>query len=361
VNKGTISIATGVSLSAPSNTPTISNETGGTIAATGTGAFVQRTGTFNEGAGKTTGTEPVILDDQTLNYTGKGASEISLRGASTLTGTINSGQELAIQSSCSEHATTSAAGFVNSGIIDLTNGDACGNNATLNLSGGTLENKGTINSESPHGGARTIEGSVKNEKTVSLSAGETMKVTGTYTQSAKGTLKVTISGAAPKFGALAVTGTATIAGTLALSQVKFTGKADESFAILGSSALTGTFAKETGGTFKKTPGLYYKPTYSASGVTLVITQGTLLATPTEGAAGSKVTLKGSGYPGGDTVNLSFTDSAKVTTVLPSTTANASGEFTAEVTVPAGAAKGASSFSATSTLTGVVVMTAFTVT
>jgi hypothetical protein len=96
-------------------------------------------------------------------------------------------------------------------------------------------------------------------------------------------------------------------------------------------------------------------------VTLVVTQATLVPSPTQGPAGSSVTLKGSGYPQGDTVKLTFTDSKNVKTVLPSVKANGSGEVSAVVKVPAGVAKGAGNFSATSTLTGVVVTAAFTVT
>jgi fibronectin-binding autotransporter adhesin len=360
LNNGAIDIATGVSLSAPSK-PTISNETGGTIAGAGTGALVQTGGTFNEGLGKTTGAEPVILDDLALHYTNKGASTIALRGTSTLSGTINAGQVISLQSSITEHAVVTAAGsFVNSGTLDLTNGDGAGNNVTLNLAGGTLENKGTLNSQSPHGGARTIEGSLKSEKTVSLSAGETLKVTGTYTQGKKGTLKATIA-SATSFGVLSATGVSTIAGNLGLTQTKpFLGKAGQAFAILTSSARTGTFAKETGASIAKTVGLYYKPTYPPTGVTLVVTQASLVPSPTEGLPGSSVTLKGSSYPPEDTIKLSFTDHGKAKTVFPSVKTNAGGEFSAEITIPAGAATGAGKITATSTLVGVAVSATYTV-
>jgi hypothetical protein len=361
LNEGAINVATGVALSAPSK-PTISNETGGTIAGAGTGALVQTGGTFSEGLGKTTGSEPVILDDLALQYTNKGASTIALRGTSTLSGTINAGQVLSLQSSLTEHAVVTAAGsFVNSGTLDLTNGDGAGNNVTLNLAGGTLENKGTLNSQSPHGGSRTIEGSLKNEKTLSLSAAETLKVTGTCAQGKKGTLKTAIA-SATNFGALSVTGAATLAGNLGLTQTKpFLGKAGQTFAILTSSTRTGTFAKETGASIAKTVGLYYKPTYPATGVALVVTQASVVPSPTEGLPGSAVTLKGSSYPPEDTIKLSFTDHGKVKTVFPSAKTNAGGEFSAEITIPVGAATGGGKITATSTLVGVAVNVTFTVT
>jgi hypothetical protein len=360
MNKGAINIATGVALSIASK-PTISNETGGTIAGTGTGALVQTGGTLNQNLGKTTGSEPVVLDDATLQYTGTGASTIALRGPSTLSGTVNKGQTLSIQSSCSENATTTTGSFVNSGTLDLTNGDGCGNSATLNLGGGTLENKGIVNAEEPHGGSRTIEGGLKNEKTLSLSAGATLKVTGAYVQGKKATLKTAIASAS-SFGALAVTGSSTIEGALSIAAAKtFFGKAGESFVILSSSSRSGTFAKEQGAAIKKAIGLYYKPTYSAGGVTLVVTQSTLVLTPTEGLPGSSVLVSGKGYLPGDTVKLSFTDHKKVKTNLPSATVNGSGEFSLEVTIPAAAAEGLGKVTAKTTQTAVSISQNFTVT
>jgi hypothetical protein len=164
----------------------------------------------------------------------------------------------------------SAAGsFTNAGSITLTNGDAAGNNATLNLAGKTLTNTGTINSESPHGGARTIEGTVTNSGNVSLGAGETLKLTGSYTQSKKGTLTAVIAGSS-SFGALSASGTATLGGTLVIVQ-GFTASKGEKFAILTSSALSGKFKKVKNTKIPKTkPKLKYKPVYSATGLTLEV-------------------------------------------------------------------------------------------
>jgi hypothetical protein len=361
-NSGAINIATGVALSA-TGIPTISNETGGTIAGTGTGALVQTEGTFNEGLGTTTGSLPVILDRVALHYTNKGKSTIALRGSSTLSGTINAGQTLSIQSTASEHATTTAAGsFTNSGTIVLTNGDTAGDNATLSLAGGTLANKGTVKVENPHGGARQIEGGLNNEKTVSIAAGETLKLTGSYMQTTKGSLTIAIASAS-SFGVLSATGAATLAGALSVAPVKgFKGSLGQTYGILSASSLTGTFSDVDGAVITKSlPGLYYKPTYSATGVTLVVTQAKLTTTPTEGTPGSSVKLTGTGFPATDTVTLTFTDSKGVKTVLPSVVSNASGEFSSEVTVPPGAALGAGTFSAASALTGVAPAAPFTVT
>src|SRR5207302_3749234 len=123
--------------------------------------------------------------------------------------------------------------LLNSGTIVLTNAGGCANNATLNLGGATLENKGTIEALWPHGGSRTIEGSVVNEKTMTIAnqASQPLTVTGGYTQGAKGQLKDTIAGAT-NFGRLAVAGAVALAGKLALKQKGFTGKSGETFAII---------------------------------------------------------------------------------------------------------------------------------
>jgi hypothetical protein len=364
LNQGTIEIANGVSLALASK-PTISNEAAGTIAGSGTGALDQTEGTFNQGLGTTTGSEPVILDRAALHYTGTGASTIALRGASALSGTLSVGQTLSIQSTCSENTTaTAAASFSSSGTIDLTNGDGCGNNATLNITGeGALTNKaaGTINSENPHGGTRTIGGSVKNEGLLSLSAGETLKLTDDYTQTGLGTLKTAIASAS-RFGVLSVAGNAKAAGALAVSEIEsFLGKAGESFAILSSAKLTGTYT-DLDGVITATPGRYYRPTYSGTGVTLVDTQATITPTPTEGAAGSKVTVTGSSWLAKDKVKVTFTDVKGRKTVFPTATVGAGGEFSVEGTLSVKDAKGAGTFTATATtVTGLTTTASFTVT
>jgi hypothetical protein len=273
LNQGAISVATGVALTVSGNS-TVSNESGGMIAATGTGVLVEVGGTFNQGLGKTTTaktSEPVILSGVALHYTDKGASRLSLRGASSLSGTVNKGQTLSLQSTCSLHAeVTAAGGFLNSGTINLTNAETCPNNVRLNLAGGTLENKGTINALYPHGGSRTIEGSLVNEKTLLIGndPSQSLKVTGSYSQGAKATLKLTIAGTS-NYSRLAVGGSVAISGKLALKQLKFVGKAAETFAIVGGASRTGEFSSITGNAIKG-GSLHYVAHYTPTGANLVV-------------------------------------------------------------------------------------------
>jgi hypothetical protein len=157
-------------------------------------------------------------------------------------------------------------------------------------------------------------------------------------------------------------GTAKLTGALVVTEVEpFLGSAGESFAILSSAKLTGTFA-DLDGVITATPGRYYRPTYSPTGVTLIDTQAAITPSPTEGAAGSSVTLAGKGFLPKDKVKLTFTDVKKAKTVFPTATVGAGGEFSVEGKVSSKAAKGAGTFTATSTtVTGLVVTATFAVT
>ncbi len=266
---GTLNLAEGVTLTVSSPT-TVTNE-GGAIVATGNGQLVEHGGTFNQGNGKTEGTLPVAVEDATLNYTGKGAGPIALRGTSGFTGAINAGQTLALQSTCAKHTSVSTAALVNSGTIVMTNGDGCGDNVTLTVAGaGTITNKGAFTVERANGGVRVLEGSLANEKTVTVTAGGTLKLTGAYTQTKKGTYNTGVSEAGS--GLLAITGSAKVEGTLGVLQGKgFVGKAGQKFSVLTSSALTGTFSKLKGNKIKKSkPPLKYNAVYSGTGVTLEV-------------------------------------------------------------------------------------------
>jgi hypothetical protein len=273
LNEGSINLATGLALDVTGKS-TVTNGTGGKINATGTGVLFQVEGTFNEGLGTTTTaktSEPMVLDRVALHYTGKGESKIAQRGAGTLSGTVNAKVTLTLESTCFEHNETTAAGsFLNSGTINLTNIETCANNVRLALAGGTLENKGTINALFPHGGSRTIEGGLVNEKTLAIGndPSQSLKVTGNYSEGAKSALKLTIAGAA-NYSRLLVGGSAALGGTLSLKQVKFTGKAGESFGVVAAASRTGEFAAVTGNAIKGGV-LHYVPHYTATGMNLLV-------------------------------------------------------------------------------------------
>jgi hypothetical protein len=278
VNKGAITFAAGAPLDVGGGSG-VADETGGTIVGNGSTGIVQDGGTFEQGAGKSSGEAPVILDDGALDYTGTGASVIRVRGASTLSGdaakgllAISKGQSLTLESTGGENMTLTAPGsFVSSGTITMTNSpfDSDANDSTLSLSGGTLENKGKLLIEHERGGTRTIDGLLKSEKTLFVSAGATLALNGAYTQGKKGTLEVGINSAS-SFGSLSASGAAALEGTLSLKQLKtFKPSEGSKFAILTASSRTGTFAKVKNPKITKST-LVYEPTYTATGVTLVV-------------------------------------------------------------------------------------------
>lgn len=326
-NAGTISIAGGTQMSV-SGAGAVANS--GTIV----GDFSQVGGTFTERAGATYG---VLLDDATLVYAGTrpehGTGAIGLRGASIVSGPVRTEQSLVIESTCSENAVaTAAASFYSAGTIVLTNGDGCANNATLNMKDGTLTNTGTLSVVNSHGGMRVIQGNLVNDSKLSLAAGETLQVSGNFTQGSAGRLTTSIASAS-SFGAVSVTGSATLAGTLALLPVPpFVGSLGQTFAIVGSSSLTGKFATETEGQIDPS-GLYYEPTYSAAGATLLVAQATMSLSTGSGPPGSTVTISGSGYPPGDKVIPKLMERRSVVIVWPAVTTNASGEYSTVVTIP----------------------------
>ncbi len=264
LNEGTIDIEA-VQLSVLTGN-TVTNASG-TIAATGTGTLFQQGGTFDQGLGAIAGEKTVLLESVALSYTGKGPGRITLRGASTLTGAVSAGQALVLTGLCGVNTSVTAASFANSGTIDFTS-ESCGPYVRIDLAGGTLENKGTINVESGSGGERAIEGNLVNEKTLYLDGGR-LDISATFKQVGKKALFETLI-TSSQYGGLTATGTATIAGELEIKQVKnYVPAKGTTYELLKTSALTGTFTKIKKNKIKKSS-YSYVPHYASTGVTLVV-------------------------------------------------------------------------------------------
>jgi hypothetical protein len=267
-------------------------------------------------------------------------------------------QTLLLAGTCSQSAElTTSTGISNgsNGTITMTNGDSCANNVTLT---GPVSNAGMLNVEDPQGGTRSINGNLTNTHRVSLAAGASLHVTGNFTQTHTGWIRDLIAGTS-NFGSLSVSGATTLEGALVLFQTApFRASLGESFAIIDSTSPTGAFVDESGDQIGS--GLYYKPTYSTTGVTLLVAQATLALSKASGLPDSSVKLSGSGYIPGDTLTPTFTSSGGVKTSFSGVKANAKGELETEITIPTLAAEGAGSISLTSTETGVILTKAFTV-
>ncbi len=199
-NKGTVALATGASFSngsatftnegalklesgslAVSSSAAFTNGAGGSIAASaGYSVFLGSSATYNQGAGTTSGTAPVVAEASTINYTGSGASVIHEQSYyGHLTGNISHGQSLIVEGcvgSGNPAIVYAKAAFENAGTIEFTSADhsgsGCGSNdyTLFKMEAGTLTNTGTIMVEPGIGGERTIEGSLTNQGTVDVNA-----------------------------------------------------------------------------------------------------------------------------------------------------------------------------------------------
>ena len=174
-------------------------------------------------------------------------------------------------------ATFSAAGGVETGIVgtygfgsntlDLTGGTTTvASGSTLDAGALELTNGSTL------AGAGTVDAAVTNTTgTVSPGNGSpgVLSIDGSYGQGGGGTLAIELDGvtAGTGYAQLAVTGTATLAGTLALTnEIGFTPPQGAQFELLTSSGLSGAFTPVTGADDYLTP--QYVDVGPVAGVTL---------------------------------------------------------------------------------------------
>ena len=160
----------------------------------------------------------------------------------------------------------------------------------------------------------------------------TLGVAGPYQQSAGGTLSIEIGGTGPGtgFDVLAITGAATLGGTLQIDTIDgFSPTPGDSFRILTAPSLTGTFASVIGTELPN--GLAYTPRYDATGVTLTVSALSLSiddVTVTEGHVGTvdaafTVTLSETTT---DVVTVDFT-TVPITAIDPDDYVSTSGTLT----------------------------------
>ena len=140
----------------------------------------------------------------------------------------------------------------------LLNGGSLATSTTLNIQGGTL------------GGAGTVTGNVSNAGVVSPGASPgILTLSGNYVQSAAGALKIEIGGlaAGTQYDRLAITGSATLNGTLQVQTINgFSPAAGNTFQILTYGSRTGTFAAMGGLSLGN--GLAFRPAVGATDLVL---------------------------------------------------------------------------------------------
>lgn len=274
-NSGTITGATGVAIVGVAGTLTNS----GTIV--GTGGTAVQFGNFNNtlilGSGATfggqvqggTGTNTLVLQGYNLaslsQFVGFGSTILVQGGGSIISGnftipslTVTGG--LTIDGSVTANSQNLGAG-ASIAIGDATHAGAA-LTATMTLAGGTLSGFGTLT------GALT-----NTSGTVSPGGGSvgTLTVAGTYAQAANGTLAIQV--ARPGAAKLAVAGTASLAGALAVTATPDLYVVNGArLPILTASTTTGTFTQTSG--LVASPRLSFSLAYQSSEVDLVASQVT---------------------------------------------------------------------------------------
>ncbi len=366
-NEGAINVATGQTLASQAQ---ITDDTGGTIADTGTGE-VQMSGLYDQGAGTVTGTPIQVVTQGGLEYTGTGASSVDLvpTAPAQISGNIAADQSLEIATSnpgatvywsgaptnagsvtlddsslvldsgtLSNTGTFTSTGtglanfdssmtntgtvvldaplaltnsiqtafptVDNRGVIDIPAGETLDLNSHVTLiddTGGTISLDGagaevgggfTINAAGMLTGDGTVDGGLTNSGTVSpgVTTPGTITVDGNYSQTAGGTLGIGITQAGTD--ALTVTGTATLAGTLATTTSGFAPTVGQSYVPVTFASATGTFA-----TVSQTPSGLYTVTYTHASVTLGVVGAPTITVTTP--------LQNGSYPEGSVPDSGF--------------------------------------------------------
>jgi hypothetical protein len=177
-------------------------------------------------------------------------------------------------------AITGAADLTITHAFLWTGGTMSGTGSTDLAAGSTLTLRGsgdlggrTLNLDGTLVGSGTLLGTVINAGKIELSG--ILTIQGDYTQTAQGTLNITLGGtmAGTDYGQLIITGLATLDGTLNITLANgFMPNAGDSFQVLLFGSRSGDFAVENG--LSLGGGLQLDPAYDAASLRLVTTAGT---------------------------------------------------------------------------------------
>lgn len=280
-NQGLIGIALGQTLSFNSSASFI-QEVGGMGVK---GSFVHVGGSDRFISGKVKG--QLLLRHSTLEFDPAFTSAIDLllEGTTNFTGAVKAGQELNSTGSPSGGTGTfnASTGINNAGVLRVTSAGG-GYTSNVNITGGPLNNSGLIEVLPGAGGNRTITSDLDNHGTFDLQGTNvtltgmttnfgdgvvkgtgtitanlpvqnngifspgaevgTLAITGNWTQSGSGRLKIDLGGYTPgtDFDVLNVSATATLAGQVRVASINgFEPAFGDLFSILNAGAVVGTF------------------------------------------------------------------------------------------------------------------------
>ncbi len=163
---------------------------------------------------------------------------------------------------------------INAGTLDVASGYIQTAGATVLASGTTLASVGGVDLQGGSlSGVGTISGNLTNGGVVNpggTGTAGTLTITGNYIQTASGVLNIELGGTtAGAFDVLAISGTATLDGTLNVSVINaYSPTVSDTFAVLTYASQTGVFATLTG--LDLGGGMMLSPAYNAADFTLTV-------------------------------------------------------------------------------------------
>jgi fibronectin-binding autotransporter adhesin len=271
-NEGKIDIATGLDLElASANKSVFLNTTKGVI--TGAGQLVVNSeDTFDQGAGKITGTPVFVYTANsataaTLDISGSGKGSIDVEGSTNFKGNIAKGQTVNVLGTCSLNAAlTGSANVTNAGTLNLSNVN-CGNATAFVLpAGDTLTNSATGVIETLQGdggGTRTITANVTNDGTIGPSGDNALTIDGNLADGSTAVFDANVSSSSSDLITLGAGDTATLGGSLVAVPVSgFTPTSGYS-----TTVVSGTYS----GTFSSVGPTGWSVSYPTGSVTLKFT------------------------------------------------------------------------------------------
>jgi hypothetical protein len=325
-NTGSISIAATDNMTVTGGTFDLN---GGTL--TNDGTFLQVGGTFNHNGGTVSGNNPYLDGVALAPDPSSGSATFFVYGSNTLTSDVSSDDTVVIthDSDNNPGTLTVSSDLTNAGTIEV--GDT-GSNVPefLTVSGGTLTNTGTLETEGEFGSTiQTISGNIDNQETFTFNSSAhldpgqiddygtmtaadgitltnvddtlvvepggtfTVDPTGIYTQDSGATLGVTVISPDTTYTGISG-GTTHLDGTLQVTTIG-SPAGGSAWPIISGVSSTGTFATYEFGVWD------YTEDYSTTGLTLVAPASTGTATATVTTTATPAAL------GGDA-----SDSVKVT-------------------------------------------------
>ena len=270
------------------NTGKLTTTAGSTLTIEGTFTNLSTSGTLSGGTYSETGVlgmpGAIVTNAASITLTGSSAeilnTSLNTNALAGLTSNASAGT-LFLQSGQALITTTKLG---NAGKVTIGAGSSFTVGGTYTQTAGTTTVDGTLTvptSMSLQKGSLVGKGTVAAalSSNAAVTAGDSsakpakLSITGSYTQQSKGTLNISMGGTTSgTFGDLAVTNGVVLAGTLNISLINgFVPAIGESFTIVSGSVVSGTFTTVNGTSINSSE--HFQVNYSSNAVTLTVVAG----------------------------------------------------------------------------------------